>query len=570
MNKNIIYIAVAVLVGLLGGYLIFGGDNSSKQGHHDHQDGTTDQMWTCSMHPQIMQAEQGDCPICGMDLIPADIQSDGLAANEFKMTENAIALANIQTTVVGGRTANAENKITLSGKIKENEEANATQASYFDGRIERLSINFEGQIIKKGQKLATIYAPNLIAAQQELITAASLKESQPALYKAVRNKLKLWKLSDHQINTIETSGEVRENFPVYATVSGTVSEVLSAEGDYIKQGQPILKVSNLNTVWAEFDGYENQISQFNKGQKITITTKAYPDKKLEATISFIDPVLNMKTRTLTIRATLNNREQLFKPGMFVTGTVQGVAKNAEQLVVPASAVLWTGKRSVVYIKTNPDESVFEMKEVVLGDSNGDMYVILEGLSNGDEIVTNGTFTVDAAAQLQGKKSMMNKSRIETTKPDRNVEMKMTWSKSIQNDFLLAITSYLQMKNAFVESNTSEVSVSAKALITKLKTFKTLGLNKETKARLSSSIEILEGIERKEDIESQRVHFVVLSENIVALASNLDEIDINLYVQKCPMANTNKGAIWISTEKEIRNPYFGQAMLTCGSVIDTIK
>jgi len=131
-----------------------------------------------------------------------------------------------------------------------NEEANATQASYFDGRIERLNVNYEGQEISKGQLLATIYSPELVAAQQELLTAASLKETQPELYNAVRNKLKLWKLSEKQINTIEASGKVTENFPVYATVSGTVSEVMSAEGDYVKKGQPIAKVSNLNTVWA--------------------------------------------------------------------------------------------------------------------------------------------------------------------------------------------------------------------------------------------------------------------------------------------------------------------------------
>ena len=139
----------------------------------------------------------------------------------------------------------------------------------------------KGQEIQKGQLLATIYSPELVAAQQELLTASSLKESQPQLYNAVRNKLKLWKLSNDQINSIETSGKVKENFPVYATVSGTVSEVMSSEGDYLKKGQPIAKVSNLSTVWAEFDAYESQLSQFKKGQKISIATNAYPNKTFD-------------------------------------------------------------------------------------------------------------------------------------------------------------------------------------------------------------------------------------------------------------------------------------------------
>ncbi|WP_024770148.1 efflux RND transporter periplasmic adaptor subunit [Aquimarina macrocephali] len=572
MNKNIIYIGIAVLAGLLGGYFIFGNNNSTQHNHNsDQEDATTNQMWTCSMHPQIMQTEPGDCPICGMDLIPAGTKTDGLSADQFKMTENAMALANIQTTRVGNLTGVDKNKIILSGKIMENEEANAVQASYFDGRIEQLNVNYKGQEVRKGQRLATIYAPNLVAAQQELITAVSLKESQPILYKAVRNKLKLWKLSDNQINAIESSGKVQENFPVYATVSGTVSEVMSAEGDYVKQGQPILKVSNLSTVWAEFDVYENQIAQFRKGQRINIITTAYPDKKFDGTISFINPVLNAKTRTITIRTNLSNRDHLFKPGMFVTGSVASKNQVTEQLIVPASAVLWTGERSVVYIKANTTEPIFEMREVLLGNATGNTYTILNGLNNGDEIVTNGAFTVDAAAQLQGKKSMMNKEGGKMmTGHEGHLGMQMELSKSFQKDFLPALIPYLQMKEAFVESNVSKVSIFAKTTNKTLKAIKTSNLSEVEKNHLSKSIRVLDNIADNKELEKQRTYFVVLNENIVALISSFTELNTAIYVQKCPMANTNKGAIWISGEKEIRNPYFGDAMLTCGSVINTIK
>lgn len=233
MKKYIVYVGL-ILIGLVFGWLLFG-NNSNEEANHNHNEASqTNQMWTCSMHPQIMQPEPGDCPICGMDLIPAEAGSDGLTGDQFKLTPNAMALANIQTTVVGN--GSVENGIIkLSGKIGENEEANAVQVSYFSGRIERLNISFTGEEVRKGQLLATIYSPELYAAQQELITAYSLKESQPALYKAVRNKLKLWKLSENQINQIETSGKVIENFPVYATVSGTVTEKLVEQGDYIKQ-----------------------------------------------------------------------------------------------------------------------------------------------------------------------------------------------------------------------------------------------------------------------------------------------------------------------------------------------
>ena len=578
MNKNILYLAIAVLVGLLGGWLIFGrssDESMSNKNTSDVSDGHNhsseeSQMWTCSMHPQIMQPEPGDCPICGMDLIPAESGADGLALNEIKMTKNAMALANIQTSIVGNVSTDDENMISLSGKIKMNEEENAVQASYFDGRIERLNINFEGQEVRKGQLLATIYAPNLVAAQQELLTAASLKESQPALYKAVRNKLKLWKLSDSQINAIETSGKVNEYVPIYATVSGTVSEKMASEGDYVKQGQPIVKVSNLNSVWAEFDAYENQISEFKKGQKIKVTTNAYPNKVFDATISFIDPVLNTQTRTVTVRANLKNKDGLFKPGMFVTAKVKG--KNIgseEQLSIPASAVMWTGERSLVYKKTSLNEPVFEMQEVTLGNRNGDVFQVKSGLENGDEIVTNGTFTVDAAAQLQGKKSMMN-NRDEIAANDGMAKMKMELTQSVQNRLKDGLKYYLQMKDAFVESNVASVSAFAKATLEKVKAISESELGKMEKSHFLQIKKMLSAIAENNDIENQREHFVILNENMVPIVMNMDDVDPMLFVQKCPMANNNRGAFWISADAEIKNPYYGEQMLTCGSVIDSIQ
>jgi len=224
MKKYTIYIGI-LTVGLLLGWLLFGGTSNNETEHNHDAVTETNQMYTCAMHPQIMQPEPGDCPICGMHLIPSEVGADGLMIDQFRLTENAMALANIQTSLVGNDLVE-NNTIRLSGKIVENEEANVVQVSYFSGRIEHLNVRFTGVEVYKGQLLATIYSPELFAAQQELITAASLKKSQPELYKAVRNKLKLWKLSENQITQIETSGKVKENFPVYANVSGTVSEKL--------------------------------------------------------------------------------------------------------------------------------------------------------------------------------------------------------------------------------------------------------------------------------------------------------------------------------------------------------
>ncbi len=590
MKKYIVYIGI-LAVGLLLGWLLFGGSSNNETEHNHDAVTETNQMWTCSMHPQIMQPESGDCPICGMDLIPATSSSEGLLADQFKLTENAMALANIQTSIVGN-SSTENNTIKLSGKIVENEEANSIQVSYFSGRIERLNVNFTGEEVRKGQLLATIYSPELFAAQQELITASSLKKSQPALYKAVRNKLKLWKLSESQINQIETSGKVRENFPVYATVSGTVSQKLVEQGESIKQGQPLLKIANFNSVWANFDVYENQIDLFKKGQDVSITTNAYPNKTFNAKVSFIDPILNAKTRTMKLRVVLNNKDNVFKPGMFVEGKINGVHSNKEQVLsIPSSAILWTGERSVVYIKTNPNEPIFEMREVVLGNNIADNYEILDGLKIGDEIVTNGTFTVDAAAQLQGKKSMMNKeggkvmtgheghlgmeeTTSNTNESHANMNERLNVSVDFQNQLNVVFNDYINLKNALVKDDSKSVVVEAKKLLTNLnqvdmKLLKSnnvhnhwMQLEKELKSSVNS-------VSTTTDIKAQRNHFKHLSSHLTN-AIQLFGVNEKVYNLFCPMADNNKGAYWLSKEEKVINPYFGEAMLKCGEVKQVIE
>lgn len=514
------------------------------------------------MHPQIMQPEAGDCPICGMDLIPAELGADGLSLNQFKLTKNAMALANVQTTIIGNATANADNGITLSGKIAKNEEANAVQVSYFAGRLERLNISFTGESVKKGQLLATIYSPELVKAQQELLTASTLKETQPALYQAVRNKLKLWKLSENQIIQIENSKKVKENFPVYATVSGTVSEKLLEQGDYIKQGQPLLKIVDLNTVWVNFDVYENQISNFKVGQDVTITTNAYPDEVFNAKISFINPVLNPQTRTVTVRTVLNNRKELFKPEMFVTGKVNFKIKNVEaQLLIPASSVLWTGKRSLVYIKPNAEDPVFEMKEIVLGNKIGENYEVKSGLQSGDEIVTNGVFTIDASAQLQGKKSMMNHKK--------EISEQFEVSKKFTSQLQTAYDAYIKLKDNFIKSDPELSKNSASALHKALQNIEMkLLVNNEAHTQWMMLNKTLKSssnaIANSEDIKLQRKQFMILSEHFILAVQSFGINEIS-YKQYCPMADSDKGAYWLSKDKQVLNPYYGDIMLKCGEV-----
>ena len=554
---------IILIIGVILGYFFFG-RNEGASHEHEHQVAENNEdntMWTCSMHPQIMQPEEGDCPICGMDLIPASATADGLAPEQFKMTKNAIALANIETITVGANTSE-NNKLQLSGKIVANKNANQIQTAHYDGRIEQLFVKVEGEVVRKGQLLAKVYAPELVAAQQELFSAKTFKKTQPELYKAVRNKLKNWKLSDSQIDKIEASEITIESLPIYANISGIVTAIPVEDGGHIKRGMPLFKITNFKTVWAELDVYEQRLSEIKIGQKALIKTNAYTDKEFESAISFIDPMVNTQTRIAKARVVLQNPKELLKPGMFVTADLEEGKKNdkVNEITIPKSTVLWTGKRSVVYVKVSNEEAIFEMREVTLGQAMGDKYEIIKGLKQGEEIVSQGTFTVDAAAQLQGKKSMMHQE-------EKMMESDMgeiVVTKEMKRVLPKLIKSYIAIKDALVESDTEKATMSAKEFKNLLEENQKLV---EQYQMLFNTVSAINNVDIK--VEEQREHFRMLSKNMIHILSAAGSMKETVYIQHCPMANQNKGANWISLEKNIQNPYFGEAMLTCGSVVDEL-
>lgn len=412
-QKNKVFQAVSLLIiGLLAGWLIFGG--SDREANHSHEQtevSDKSQIWTCSMHPQIRKNEPGDCPICGMDLIP--LRSGGsssgteLPSDAMQMSEEAIALANIQTSVVSRK--NPVKEISLYGVIAPDERSLQSQTAHIGGRIEKLFVDFTGETVRTGQPLVTIYSPELLTAQQELLEALKLKATQPQLLQAAREKLRLWKLTDEQISKIEISGIVSPIVEIKSTTSGIVMSRKISEGDYVSSGGVLFDVANLSRVWAMFDAYEVDLAFLRVGDQLNFTVQAVPGKVFSGNISFIDPILDKTTRTARVRVEIANPNLLLKPEMYANATVTArLQQFNDQIVIPQSAVLWTGKRSIVYVSLSGyDTPVYQLREVELGPSLGNSYVVLKGLEDGESIVSNGAFAIDASAQLEGKRSMMN-------------------------------------------------------------------------------------------------------------------------------------------------------------------
>lgn len=574
-SKIILTAIIAIIVGLGIGYMIFGGHQNAMTSETSHHEGDTIQAtneaeeWICSMHPQIRQAEPGLCPICEMDLIPANSnESDDPLV--LQMTEEATKLANIQTTTIGKGTGATGKTIHLTGKIQADERLASSQVAHIPGRIEKLYVTYTNEQVKKGQKLADIYSPDLISAQRELLEALKLEDLNPNLVEAARNKLRFWKIGNETIAAIEQNGEIQETFTLFADASGVVTNRRVAVGDYLRKGEPLFDLMNLSKVWVLFDAYEEDLASIKLGSQIEFTTPAIPNKTFKSFIKFIDPVINPTTRVTSVRTELSNANGLLKPEMLVKGILQNKIPSKKQLTVPKSAVLWTGKRSVVYVKV-PDMEIpsFKYKEVELGESMGDAYQIVRGLEAGEEVVTNGSFTIDAAAQLNNQVSMMNKN-VSVKKETTGIP---NFQADTPEEFKLQLNAlsieYFQLKDAFVNTNAEAAAKAAEKVIAQIEKIDMGLLKGDAHMYWMEQLNALEAhtqniIEMKE-VEEQRRQFGFLSE---ALINSIEAFGIQgapIYVQYCPMAFDNEGADWLSQEEEIRNPYFGDKMMKCGSI-----
>jgi RND family efflux transporter, MFP subunit len=559
LKNNYIIGLLILILGISIGWIISPKSSESEMhSHHLHETlAGVPQIWTCSMHPQVQLTEPGDCPICGMDLVPAN--SEGNEDNEspvLKMTESSMALAQIQTIQVGSTAG--ESKLELTGKIQADERETASITAKFPGRIERLYVSFTGEKVVKGQKLASIYSPELLSAQQELLEASKIKSDFPEIYQAAKQKLRLWKLSEEQISSIEVAGKIQEQFDVFAEHGGIVMGRNVAVGDYVTTGQALFQIVNLDKVWVILDAYESDLDQIQVGTPIQFTVAGIPNTKFSSKVSFVDPVINPETRVAAVRAELPNGQGKLLPEMFVKAEISKNRNSQTTILVPRTAVLWSGKRSVVYVKVpNLSPAGFEMREVEIGALQGDNYTVLSGLENSEEIVVNGAFTIDAASQLAGKPSLMNRTS------SNQIDVTENFSKG----FNQLADYYFELKNQLASDQWKVDKKIWAGIRNSLKLMENEG---KTTIQPSVWLGVLSDLEKSKGIKEARVNFNSLSELILEANETYGLANRVVYKDYCPMAFGDEGAYWLSEKKEILNPYFGASMLTCGEVKETYR
>lgn len=552
-----------------------------------HTDEEGEIVYTCSMHPQVRQNEPGDCPICGMELIPADkIDSeseDNLNPQTLKMTKAAMTLAEVQTTKA--TTKPAVKEVHMPGKVTVDERAISIIPAHFPGRIEELYINFTGAYVKKGDKLASVYSPDLITAQRELLEAYEKRESNPRLYKSARQKFINWKIAPEIVDGILEEGKPRHNFDIYSHKSGYVTKRHISVGDHIHFGKPIFELTDLSSVWIKFDVYESDLQGLSTGDVIQISVAAYPGQTFESKVTYIDPLIDEGERTATIRTEFANKDGKLKPNMLAEGTVSTTLNNRrDALQIPKQAVLWTGKRSIAYVKL-PDTSQnrFEAREIELGARVGDHYIIEKGLREGEEVVIKGNFMIDSAAQLADKTSMMNRRPTDNEKnmrqehdhPTVELEQSIATPDTINHQhkehLSVVLNHYLSLKEALTNDEFEEAQGHLRDLQTEVT--QSTEMNQPSqhteihKEYHLSMVEAINNASEAKNLEQLRESFIDISDTLISEVQNQGYEKDELFIQYCPMANNGKGAKWLNNNTEIENPYMGQKMPGCGEVIE---
>ncbi len=455
-TRNDLLIALAVVVVAGGTILLF---NKPSDGGTENAVQVSGQSWTCSMHPQVRLPKPVKCPICSMPLIPVKPAAKPESTSEdsgarMEISEHARAMSSVETVPVQRRKVTHE--IRVVGKVQYNETALANITTRIEGYVERLFVDYTGIEVKSGDHLVEIYSPDLLVAQQELLIALDSQRNANFVESAKR-KLLLWGLTQEQVDDLVRDKKVSDQITLFSPIKGTVIEKLVVQKAMVKPGEMLYRLANLESVWVYLDIYEYELPWVQYGQIVETSSEAIPGQSYSGRVWFISPVLNEETRTVKVLININNTEHKLKPGMFVSaviraellangnpaptgvegqwscpmhplvlqpqagqcpvckmtleqipGTPASAKPEGEQLflTVPVTAVLDSGMRKLVYVEKSKGQ--FAPVKIVTGPRTDDSYPVLSGLSEGDKVVTRGTFLLDSQFQIRGLPSLFYK------------------------------------------------------------------------------------------------------------------------------------------------------------------
>ena len=370
----------------------------------------TDQFYTCGMHPQVVQNKPGNCPICGMKLTPVRKQAPPAAstnhlaeADSATLTVDPVTTQNMNLRLGIVTRGPARRIVRTVGVIDFDETALSEVSTKFRGWIEKLYVDSTGKQMHRGEPLFEIYSPELYLAQTEyLLTRGSTNDQEGAAAKlrqaAALTKLRYWDISDDQIAELERTGQAHKTLRVNAPRDGIVVEKNVVEGQMVDAGMKLYRLADLATVWIQAQVYEQDLPFIRLGQEAVVSLASLPDPKFRGRVTYLYPIVDEKTRTARVRMEFHNPGYFLKPGMYATVELSAEL-SPSALLVPETAVLRSGEKNTVFVAL--DEGHFEPRTVTLGPrAEGGSYEVLNGLSEGERVVTSGQFMLDSESQLR--------------------------------------------------------------------------------------------------------------------------------------------------------------------------
>lgn len=501
-----------------------------------------------------------------------------------ELSERARALARLETVPVH-RLPSPAVDVRLLGRVEYDETRLSNVTAWTGGRIDRLHVETTGERVRRGQVVATIYSPEIYAAHQDLVTARRqvqrlasgsplARSSAEAALEAARQRLRLLGVTGQRLERLESSSRPARQITISTPFAGTVIERLATEGAYIQTGTVLYRVADLSRVWVQLEAYERDLALLNLAQTVELRFEAIPDETFDGTVTFMDPTVDPQRRVARVRVELDNPGGRLLPGMFAEAVVAGSLgdDHPRPLVVPESAPLFTGRRSVVFVeRPGTERPTYDARLVRLGPRMGQRYPVVAGLAEGERIVSEGAFFLDADLQIRGGQSMMRMPDDTVHGPyDEIVEVPQAFREGLRRVLL----AYLDMQAALADDDVARAREAAATLTTAAQTFQPDAPRgaAETWRELAHHLR-RHGQEAAEasSIEELRAVFERITAQIRALLQTFgNPLEDPLRVAECPMAFGNRGAEWFQRDERVRNAFFGEVMESCGEIQMTLE